>query len=217
MLFIREEIPSKLLSECKPNSSTENIFIEINLSSQKRLLLCFCNRNLTLINHHIQNISRALDFYSSKYDNFIALRNHNVELSNSTVSESFSIYNLKDLIKDSICFKILEHLTYTDLILTKWSKSFQNANVFKAGLSNFHKLIFNVGIFLLKQKPKGTKFRNYKKFDISLSRNDLLNKVLSKNVQTSHLDSFKADAQYIFDRYASFKVENMLYVTRLHL
>lgn len=162
MLFIREEIPSKLLSECKPNSSTKNIFIEIN-SSQKRLLLCFCNRNLTLINHHIQNISRGLDFYSSKYDNFIALRSYNAELSNSAVSESCSIYNLKNLIKDSICFKTLEHLTCTDLILTKWSKSFQNANVFKAGLSDFHKLIFTVWNFPFKTKTKADQIQKLQK------------------------------------------------------
>ena len=31
MLFVREEIPSKLLSQYKSNSSVENIFIEINL------------------------------------------------------------------------------------------------------------------------------------------------------------------------------------------
>lgn len=67
--------------------------------------IMFYNRNLTLINHHIHNISRGLDFYSSKYDSFITLRNYNAELSNSTVSESCSIYNLKNLIKDSICFK----------------------------------------------------------------------------------------------------------------
>ena len=38
MLFVREEIPSKLLSEYKPNSSVENIFAEIILRSKKWLL-----------------------------------------------------------------------------------------------------------------------------------------------------------------------------------
>ena len=69
MLFVREEIPSKLLSEYKPNSSVENIFIEINLRSKKWLLSCSYNPNLTLLNNHVQNISRGLDFYSSKCDN----------------------------------------------------------------------------------------------------------------------------------------------------
>ena len=49
MLFVREEIPSKLLSEYKPNSSVENIFIEINLRSKKWLLPCSYNPNLTIL------------------------------------------------------------------------------------------------------------------------------------------------------------------------
>ena len=49
MLFVREEIPSKLLSEYKPNSSVENIFIDINLRSKKWLLSCSYNPNLTIL------------------------------------------------------------------------------------------------------------------------------------------------------------------------
>ena len=75
ILFVREKIPSKILSEYEPNSSVENTFIEINLESKKWLLSCSFNPNLTLLNNHIQNISGGLDFYSSKYDNFIVLGN----------------------------------------------------------------------------------------------------------------------------------------------
>ena len=73
MLFVREEIPSKLLSEYKPNSSVENIFSEINLRSKKWLVSCSCSPNLTLLSNHIRNISRGPDFYSSNYDNFIVI------------------------------------------------------------------------------------------------------------------------------------------------
>ena len=41
--------------------------------------------------------------------------------------------------------------------------------------------------------------------DNSLVRNDLLNKLLSKSVQTKHYNSFKTTAQNIFDRYALLK------------
>ena len=75
ILFVREKILSKILSEYEPNSSVENTFIEINLESKKWLLSCSFNPNLTLLNNHIQNISGGLDFYSSKYDNFIVLGN----------------------------------------------------------------------------------------------------------------------------------------------
>ena len=46
-------------------------------------------------------------------------------------------------------------------------------------------------------------------------RNDPLNELPSKNVQTKHLDSFKTTAQFIFDRNAPLK-EKRLDVTRPH-
>ena len=95
MLFAMEEIPSKLLREYKPNSPVENIFIEINLRSKKWLLSCSYNPNLTLLNNHIQNISRGLDFSSSKHDNFIVLRDFNAEISSTTISEFCTTYSLK--------------------------------------------------------------------------------------------------------------------------
>ena len=56
VLFVREEIPSKISSEYKPNSSIKNTFIEINLRSKKWFLSCSYNPNLTLLKNHIQKV-----------------------------------------------------------------------------------------------------------------------------------------------------------------
>ena len=98
MLFVREETPSKLLSAYKPNSSVENVFIKMNLRSKKWLLSCSYNPNLTLLNNHIQNISRGVDFHSSKYDNFIVLRYFNTETSNPTIFEFCTAKGVKEKI-----------------------------------------------------------------------------------------------------------------------
>ena len=87
---------------------------------------------------------------------------------------------------------------------------FSNSNVFETGLFDFHKLIFTVlKHYFQKQKPKVIKYRNYKKSDNKQFRNDLLNELLSKNVQIKHLDSFKSTAQYIFDRHAPLKAKQV--------
>ena len=99
-------------------SVSENIFIEINLRSKKWLLSCSYNPNLTLLNNHIQNISRGLDFYLLKYNNFIFLGDFNPETSNATISEFCVTYNLKNLIKEPKYFRSLENATCIDLILT---------------------------------------------------------------------------------------------------
>ena len=83
---------------------------------------------------------------------------------------------------------------------------FSNSHVFETGLFDFHKLTFTVlKHYFQKQKPKVIKYRNYKKIDNKQFRNDLLNELLSKNVQIKHLDSFESTAQYVFDRHAPLK------------
>ena len=60
MLFVREETPSNLLSQNMPNTSVENVFIEVELQSKKWLLSCSYNPNLTLLTH----ISPVSHFYT---------------------------------------------------------------------------------------------------------------------------------------------------------
>ena len=102
MLFVQREIRSKLLSKYKPNGSFENIFIEIKLRSKKWFLSYSYNPNLTILNNHTQNIIRSLDFYLSKYENFIVPGDFNAETSNTTFSDFCAICNLKNPIKEPI-------------------------------------------------------------------------------------------------------------------
>ena len=73
MYFVREDIPSKLLPNLNPSGNIENIFIEINLRSKKRLILGFYNPHVGLMQNHTVNLSKNLDFYSSRYENFIVI------------------------------------------------------------------------------------------------------------------------------------------------
>ena len=83
-------------------------------------------------------------------------------------------------------------------------------NVFGTELSDFHELTFtDLKAYFQKQKPKVIKFRNHKKFDNNLFINDFLNELLSKNVQTKHLDLFKSIVQYTLDRHAPLKEKHV--------
>ena len=68
LLYVREDIPRKILKEYTPEKPIENIFVEINLRSRKRLLSCSYNPKKNLIADHLHCIGRGIDFYSSKYD-----------------------------------------------------------------------------------------------------------------------------------------------------
>ena len=106
LLFIREDIPSKLLPNVNP-SSIENIFVEINLRLKKWLISGSYNPNVGLIQNHTVNLTKNLDFHSSKYENFIVTGDFNAEITNSYLEEFCTFYNLKNLTKQSTCFKNL--------------------------------------------------------------------------------------------------------------
>ena len=144
LLYVREDIPCKILKEYTPEKPIENLFVEINLRSRKWLLSCSYNPKTNLIADHLHCIGRGIDFYSSKYDNFVVLGDLNTEISNSFVEQFCASYNLKSLIKEPTCFKSVDNPSCIDLILTNHLKCFQNSGVYETGISNFHKLTFTV-------------------------------------------------------------------------
>ena len=66
MLYIRQDIPSKSLTEIKHDNEVENIFIEINLRLKKWLISGSYNPKLSRIKNHLQEIGEGLQYYSSK-------------------------------------------------------------------------------------------------------------------------------------------------------
>ena len=80
MLFVREDIPSKLLPNINPSCNIENIFVEINLRSKKWLISGSYSPNVSHIQNHTVNLTKNLDFYSSKYENFIVIGDFNTEM-----------------------------------------------------------------------------------------------------------------------------------------
>ena len=149
MLFVREDIPSKLLPNINPSCSIENIFVEINLRSKKWLISGSYNPNISHIQNHTVTLSKNLDFYSSKYEKFIVIGDFNAEITNNYLGEFCASYNLKNLIKEPTCFKNIDH------ILTNHPKSFHSSSVYETGLSGFHKLTLAVlKTFHVKHKAK---------------------------------------------------------------
>ena len=73
MLFVREGIPYKLLPNINPSENIQNIFVEINLRSKKWLISGSYNSIVGLIQNHTVKLSKNIDFYSSKYENFIVI------------------------------------------------------------------------------------------------------------------------------------------------
>ena len=75
------------------------------------------------------------------------------------------IYNFKNLVKKTTCYKNLDNPSCIDLILTNRQNSFRDTKVIETGLSDFHKLTATVlKVYFKKQPPKIISYIDYKNF-----------------------------------------------------
>ena len=145
--------------------------IEINLKNRKWLIVCSYNPHKSMIQNHLNIISKRFDELCKKYENFILIGEINSDLCEDAMNEFCCNYNLKNLVNKPTCFKNPDHPSCIDLILTNKSRSFQNTSVIETGLSDFHKLTVTVmKSKFQKQSPKILNYRNYKYFDNDLFR-----------------------------------------------
>ena len=122
LLYIREDIPSKLLN---PDSSIERFFVEIRLRKKKWLLCSSYNPKKNLIANHLKCIGRNLDSQLGQYENFILMGDFNVEPNDATMENLSQVYDCKNIAKDKNCFKNPINSTCINLIITNRPKSFQ--------------------------------------------------------------------------------------------
>ena len=116
MLFVREYIPSKLLSV--ENSPTEAFFIEINLRKKKWLLSCSYNPSRENIENNCETLRKSKT-YSSSYENLIIVGDFNVCVDEIFMSGFCDTFGLQSLIKDATCYKNPENPSSIDLILRR--------------------------------------------------------------------------------------------------
>ena len=198
LLYIREDIPSKLLNT---DLSIEGFLVEIRLRKKKRLLCSSYNRKKNLIANHLNCIGRNLDSHLGQYVNFILMGDFNVEPNDANMKNVCQIYGCKNIVKDKTCFKNPINPTCIDLIITYVPKSFQEWAVIKTGLSDFHKMGLTVmKVFCNKQKPKIIQYRKYKGFSKLAFMNEL-ESALAIFSQIS-FETFKSTVDNILPKYA---------------
>ena len=69
-VYIKEDIPSKLLNISYIASDTECLGIEVNLRKVKWLVICSYNPDKNYISNHLENLSKVLNRHLSQYDFF---------------------------------------------------------------------------------------------------------------------------------------------------
>ena len=100
LLYVREDIPAKPISNRNFDKDIEAMFVEINLRKKKWLLCVSYNPHKSLIEKHLGAIGKNIDLCSGIYENFIIMGDFNAEPTENAMEEFMKLYNLKNLFKE---------------------------------------------------------------------------------------------------------------------
>ena len=181
MIYVREDIPSRLLTKHTFTKEIEGLFVEVNLRKTKLLFFGSYRSDHADIGvktcDYFSQVSLALDKYST-YEKFLLAGDFNTEESNEYLEDFLFEHHAKNLVKDATCFKSIDNPSCIDLFLSNSPLSFQNTITVTTGLSDFHKLVLTVmKTTFPKAKPKIIYYRDYKKFDLEEFRRELRNEL----------------------------------------
>ena len=209
LVYIREDIPSKVLTGYTIPDNTEGMFIEINLRKKKILLFCGYNPKKGLISEFTNSVGRGIDSYSSKYENLLLIGDFNSEPTEPAMDEFCELYNLTNLVKEPTCFKNPNNPSLIDLMLANHPRSFQDTSVIETGLSDCHKMTVTVlKVHFQKLPPKVITYRDYKNFNTEIFEkklSELLVPHKSDNFVKLKLEEFKNSIVKLLNQHAPIK------------
>ena len=116
------------------------------------------------------------------------------------LKEFLDLYSL-NLVKEPTCYK--SHTPRCiDLVLTNRNRSLQKTTTVETGLSYFHKMVVTVlKTTFSKQGPTVINYRNYKKYDENVFKNDLREELQKIELSDLNYSSFENS----FDQHAPIK------------
>ena len=114
LIYVREDISSKLLNKHVFPNDIEGLFIEVNLRKAK--CLKFGTGPASQRDEfYFDSIGRALEVYNSCYDKILLAGDFNAEDHETVLKTFLQLYDLKNIVKDKTCFKSLYSPTCIDL------------------------------------------------------------------------------------------------------
>ena len=105
LVYVRSDIPSKLLTSFAFQKDIQIITIELNLHRQKWLVITLYKPPQQDTKHFLHHLSEGLDFYYRLYNKVFIIGDFNLEPSSKHMIDFMESYNLHCLYKDATCFK----------------------------------------------------------------------------------------------------------------
>ena len=165
LVYIDENIPSKLLNRFSIASDLQILPFELNFRKQKWLILVVYKPPRQNNIYFLNWLGNILDFYLYDYDSYLLVGDFNLETGIQNMESFMTENNCYSLIKEPTCFKSITNPSCIDLFLTNKKHSFQCSKTIETGLSDYHRLILTVFKTTYKKlSPKKLTYRSYKTF-----------------------------------------------------
>ena len=191
LLYVRDDIPSQLLTDYKIKGSLELFFVEVNIWKKKWLLGCSYNPLKNNMSNHLHHLNKVLDVYLKSFDNILIMGDLNSEVCENCLNGFCNVNRLKTLNRGPTCFKNPNNPSCIDLFLTNRQQYFQQTCAIETGISDFHKMVFTVmKTHYKKQKAKTIQYRNYKHFHEQSFNFELNSELLKIDINNAELKAF---------------------------
>ena len=166
LIYVREDILSKTLTDRKVQHDIKENFVELNLRKYKWLLFGSYHPPSQSDEYFFNHIKNGLDIYSKFHDKYMLVGDFKAEESELCLSKSLFEMNAKNIAKEPTCFKTLSNPSCTDFVITNSSSNFQNTKAISTALSNFHKIVASVLKHTFhRSTPNELVYRDSKTFD----------------------------------------------------
>ena len=209
LLYVNENIPSRMLKEHSSPVDIEILCVEINLRKQKWIIIIGIYRPPSMNGtYFLEHLSRITDFYSCKYDRIIIMGDFNQEPSEEGIETFCNSHNLYNLVHEKTCFKGPPKCY--DLILTNAKHNFQNTKSLTSGFSDFHNMTITVmKTTFVKADPIKINYRDYKNYSPINFRYELTEKLSCGGECNNNYNKFQHILCEVLDKHAPIKKKTL--------
>ena len=182
MIYVKEDIPSKILGKHVLPTDIEALFIELNFRKCKSLLSGIYHPPSQSDQYFFDKLDNALDVYSN-YENILLVRDFNAQIRETYLDTFLYQHELENMNKEPTRYENSENPGCIRFILTNNPRSFFKTNTFFTVL-DFHKLILSIiKTIFCKSKPKETTYRNFKNFEEESFNQELKDNLINSSIE----------------------------------
>ena len=143
LVYVNENIPSRILTSYQFETNIQIIPIEINLKKERWVIFSIYRPPKQCFKSFLQVLSSTIDFYTRIYKNILVMGDFNSE-PQDPVLKSFCVkHDFYNHIKSPTCWKSNSGKC-SDLILSNQKSSLMNTGTVETGISDHHSLIYTM-------------------------------------------------------------------------